>query len=125
MKFITCGNDNKINIFISKNNTIDSFKKEKEIDLNVIPNDISFINFIGFTQICFACGLNNGKCLIYKYCDGDWKNTYTINIGSSIIKICWSVCGTYLGISSKKQNENDNSVRFFRENMDESWVEVK
>ena len=126
MRFISCGNDCKINIYESKENTIDSFVKEKSIDLKeVIPKDISFLNFAGYIDLTFACGLDDGKCLIYKYCDGDWKNTFTIDIGSSIIKICWSVCGTYLGISSKKQNEDDNSVRFFRENMDETWVEIK
>lgn len=123
MKFISCGNDNTINIFVSKNNTINSFYKEKEINIGEIPNDISFVNFVGYTQLCFACGLNNGKCLIYKYYDNDWKNTYEINVGGTIIKINWSLCGTYLGISFKK-DENNNEVKFFRENMDETWIEV-
>lgn len=127
MKFISCGNDCKINIFESKDNTINSFIKEKSIDVDgIIPKDIAFLNFIGYTDLTFACGLDNGKCLIFKYYDGDWKNTFNINIGCSIIKICWSICGTYLGISSKNDNENDNNhIRFFRENMDETWVEVK
>lgn len=127
MKFISCGNDCIINIYGAEKNTIDSFTKEKSIDLKgVIPRDICFLNFIGYTELTFACGLDNGKCLIYKYYDGDWKNTYTINIGQSILKICWSICGTYLGISTKNNDENDNNhVKFFRENMDETWVEVK
>ena len=124
MKFITCGNDKKINIFISKNNTIDSFKKEKEINLDIIPNDISFINFLGYTQLCFACGLNNGKCLIYKYYDNDWKNIYTIKVDGNIIKLNWSLLSTYLGISFKKNENNNNEIKFFRENMDETWIEV-
>lgn len=127
MKFISCGNDCKINIFESKDNNIDSFVKKNSIDLKgIIPIDIAFLNFIGYTELTFACGLNNGKCLIYKNSDGDWKNTFAINIGSCIIKICWSICGSYLGISSKKENDNNNNpIRFFRENMDKTWVEIK
>ena len=127
MKFISCGNDCKINIFESKDNTIDSFIKERSIDLNgIIPTDIAFLNFIGYIELTFACGLNNGECIIYKNCDGDWINTFRINIGSSIIKICWSICGCYLAISSKQRDENNNNpIRFFRENMDKTWVEVK
>ena len=126
MKFISCGNDCKINIFKSEENTINSFVKVKSIDLNgVIPRDIAFLNFVGYINLTFACGLEDGKCLIYKYCDNEWKNTFTIDINSSIIKLCWSLCGTYLGISSKKSNDKNDNIRFFRENMDESWVEVK
>jgi protein transport protein SEC13 len=127
MKFISCGNDCKINIYKSEENIIDSFVKEKSIDLeNIIPRDIAFLHFTGYTELTFACGLDNGKCLIYKNNDGNWKNTFTINVGDNILKICWSTCGTYLGISSKKKNENDNNpVRFFRQNMDETWLEVK
>ena len=127
MKFISCGNDYKINIFESKENTIESFVKEKTINLEEnTPIDIAFLNFIGYIDLTFACGLDNGKCLIYKFYDGHWKNTYTIDIGKSIVKICWSVCGTYLGISTKKIDQNDKtSIKFFRENMDETWTEVK
>ena len=122
MKFISCGNDGNINIFISKKNTIDSLCKEKEIKLESIPNDIKFLNFVGYTQIVFACGLNNGKCLIYKYSNKEWKKTYEINVKGDICKLNWSLCGTYLGISCK--NEKDNIIKFYRENMDESWVEI-
>ena len=127
MKFISCGNDCKINIFESKENTIESFIKEKSIDLKgIIPKDIAFLNYFGYTNLIFACGLENGKCLIYKNYEGDWKNTFSINIGSSIIKICWSAFGKYLGINSKKENDKDNdTIRFFRENMDETWIEIK
>ena len=79
MKFISCGNDNMINIFVSEKNTIDSFNKIKEIDLKIIPKDIAFLNFVGYTQLTFACGLNNGKCLIYKCINNEWKKTYEIN----------------------------------------------
>ena len=123
MKFITCGNDKVINIFVSKDNNIESFYKEKEINLELIPNDISFLKFIGYTKLTFACGLNDGKCLIYKYNNKEWKMTYEINVGGIIDKVNWSLCGTYLGISSKI-NEKDNLIKFYRENMDESWVEV-
>ena len=122
MKFISCGNDGKINIFVAKNNTIDSFFKEKEFDLKDIPKDIAFLNFIGYTQLVFACGLNNGKCLIYKLSDNIWKNTFEIDVGGDIFKINWSLCGTYLGISYTKGK--DNFIKFYRENMDETWVEV-
>ena len=122
MKFTTCGNDNKINIFVSKRNTINSFIKEKEFDIEDVPKDVSFLNFVGYTQLTFACGLNNGKCLIYKWINNEWKKTYEINVGGNIDKVNWSLCGTYLGISSKI-NEN-NIIKFYRENMDESWVEV-
>ena len=123
MRFISCGNDRNIKIFIAKKNTIDSFVKEKEFNLEFIPKDISFLNFVGYTQLTFACGLNNGKCLIYKYLDNEWKNTYEIDIGGDILKINWSLCGTYLGISSKK-DEKENIIKFYRENMDDTWVEV-
>ena len=122
MKFISCGNDGYINFFVSKKNTIDSFSKEKEICLESIPNVVAFLNFVGYTQIVFACGLNNGKCLIYKYLNNEWKNTYKIDVKGDICKLNWSLCGTYLGISSR--NEKDNIIKFYRENMDESWVEV-
>ena len=123
MKFITCGNDNKINIFVSKRNTINSFIKEKEFDIEDVPKDVSFLNFVGYTQLTFACGLNNGKCLIYKWINNEWKKTYEINVGGNVSKINWSLCGTYLGISSKK-DEKDNIIKFYRENLDETWIEV-
>ena len=128
MKFISCGNDFKINIYRSDKNIIDSFVKEKSIDLgeNNIPRDIAFLHFIGYTELTFACGLDNGKCQIYKKYEGDWRNTFTINVGQKILKICWSTCGTYLGVSTKKINENDNNpVKFYRQNMDETWIEIK
>jgi len=123
MKFISCGNDNMINIFVSEKNTIDSFNKIKEIDLKIIPKDIAFLNFVGYTQLTFACGLINGNCLIYKYENNDWKNTFIIKVEGNISKINWSLCGSYLGISYKKEG-NDNMTKFFRENMDNTWVEV-
>ena len=123
MKFITCGNDNKINIFVSKRNTINSFIKEKEFDIEDVPKDVSFLNFVGYTQLTFACGLNNGKCLIYKWINNEWKKTYEINVGGNIDKINWSLCGTYLG-KKKKKGEKDNIIKFYRENLDETWIEV-
>ena len=127
MKFISCGNDCVINIFESKNNTIDSFIKIDDFKTNkVIPNDIAFLNFVGYVDLTFACGLENGNCLIYKNIEGKWKNTFIIRNNSSVAKICWSACGTYLGISCKSRNEKDKGyIRFFRENMDDSWIEVK
>jgi len=124
MKFISCGNDNIINIYTSKENNIESFYKEKEINLESIPKDVAFLKFVGYTKLTFACGLNDGKCLIYKYnnINKEWLKTYEINVGGNIDKVNWSLCGTYLGISSKI-NEN-NIIKFYRENMDESWVEV-
>ena len=127
MSFISCGNDCKINIFQAEKNTIDSFTIIKSIDLKKqVPKDIAFLNFVGYTELTFACGLDDGKCLIYKNYEDDWKNTFTINLGCPIVKICWSNCGTYLGISSRNKGSNDNNpIRFFRQNMDETWVEVK
>ena len=127
MSFISCGNDCKINIFQAEKNTIDSFTIIKSIDLKKqVPRDIAFLNFVGYTELTFACGLDDGKCLIYKKYEDDWKNTFTINLGCPIVKICWSNCGTYLGISSRNKGSNDNNpIRFFRQNMDETWVEVK
>ena len=123
MKFITCGNDNKVNIFMSKRNTINSFIKINEFDTEDIPKDVAFLNFVGYTQLTFACGLNSRKCLIYKCLNNEWKKTFEINVGGNISKLNWSLCGTYLGISSKK-NEKDNVIKFYRENLDETWVEV-
>jgi protein transport protein SEC13 len=123
MKFITCGNDNKVNIFMSQRNTINSFIKINEFDTEDIPKDVAFLNFVGYTQLTFACGLKNGKCLIYKCINNEWKKTYEINVGGNISKLNWSLCGTYLGISSKK-NEKDNEIKFYRENLDETWIEV-
>jgi protein transport protein SEC13 len=126
MTFISCGNDKKINIFYSKENTIDSFIKEDYEDLEGVPNDIAYLNFVGYVDLTFACGLENGECLIYKKLGKKYTKTFTISLDSSVIKVCWSNCGTYLGISCKKENEKDNgSIRFFRENMDNTWVEVK
>ena len=123
MKFITCGNDNKVNIFMSKRNTINSFIKINEFDTEDIPKDVAFLNFVGYTQLTFACGLSSGKCLIYKCLNNEWKKTFEINVGGNISKLNWSLCGSYLGISSKK-NEKDNVIKFYRENLDETWVEV-
>ena len=106
-----------------KRNTINSFIKEKEFDIEDVPKDVSFLNFVGYTQLTFACGLNNGKCLIYKWINNEWKKTYEINVGGNIDKINWSLCGTYLGLSSKK-DEKDNIIKFYRENLDETWIEV-
>ena len=127
MSFISCGNDCKINIFKAEKNIIESFVIENTIDLKEgnIPLDVAFLNFIGYTDLTFACGLKNGKCLIYKKLDKEWKNTSSINIGNSVVKVCWSLCGTYLGISSKKDGDDNDKVRFFRENMDDTWIEIQ
>ena len=80
MSFISCGNDCKINIFQAEKNTIDSFSIIKSIDLKKqVPRDIAFLNFVGYTELTFACGLDDGRCLIYKNYEDDWKNTFTIN----------------------------------------------
>ncbi len=127
MRFITCGEDKKIKIFVSKDNTINTFTEEDSIDVgDSIPLSIGVLNFVGYLYLTFAVGLSNGNCLIYKYEDNKWEQKSVIQIKSPIIKIFWSLCGTYLGISYfNRNNDVKNEVRFYRENMDDTWVEVK
>ena len=130
MRFITCGNDNKIHIYKSQNNNINSFIEEinedndKGFTFESTPKSICFLNYVGYAYLTFAVGFEDGKCLIYKY-DNDnnsWKIKAELNLNCPIIKVSWSSCGTYLGISTFNNNEQ---IRFFKENMDEKWVEVK
>ena len=130
MRFITCGNDNTIHIYKSQNNNISTFVEEinEDNDRNFmyesIPKSVSFLNYVGYAYLTFAVGFEDGKCLIYKYNsdNNSWKIKAELNLNCPIIKVSWSSCGTYLGISSFNSNEQ---IRFFKENMDEKWVEVK
>ena len=130
MRFITCGNDNRIHIYKSQNNNIVNFVEEinqdndKGFTYESIPKSVSFLNYVGYAYLTFAVGFEDGKCLIYKYNsdNNSWKIKAELNLNFPIIKVSWSTCGTYLGISSFNNNEQ---IRFFKENMDEKWVEVK
>ena len=130
MRFITCGNDNRIHIYKSQNNNIVNFVEEinqdndKGFTYESIPKSVSFLNYVGYAYLTFAVGFEDGKCLIYKYNsdNNSWKIKAELNLNCPIIKVSWSTCGTYLGISSFDNNEQ---IRFFKENMDEKWVEVK
>ena len=130
MRFITCGNDNRIHIYKSQNNNIVNFVEEinqdndKGFTYESIPKSVSFLNYVGYAYLTFAVGFEDGKCLIYKYNsdNNSWKIKAELNLNCPIIKVSWSTCGTYLGISSFNNNEQ---IRFFKENMDEKWVEVK
>ena len=130
MRFITCGNDNRIHIYKSQNNNIVNFVEEinqdndKGFTYESIPKSVSFLNYVGYAYLTFAVGFEDGKCLIYKYNsdNNSWKIKAELNLNFPIIKVSWSTCGTYLGISSFDNNEQ---IRFFKENMDEKWVEVK
>ena len=129
MRFITCGNDCKIHIYKSQNNNISTFVEELNKDdigfkYENIPKSVSFLNYVGYAYLTFAVGFEDGKCLIYKY-DNDnnsWEIKSEINLNCPIIKVSWSSCGTYLGISTFNNNEQ---IKFFKENMDEKWIEVK
>ena len=130
MRFITCGNDKKIHIYKSQNNSISSFIEEKNenndknFTYESIPKSISFLNYVGYSYLTFAVGFEDGKCFIYKYDNenNSWKINSELNLGSPIIKVSWSSCGTYLGISTFNNNEN---IKFFKENSDGKWIEVK
>jgi protein transport protein SEC13 len=130
MRFITCGNDNRIHIYKSQNNNIVNFVEEinqdniKGFTYESIPKSVSFLNYVGYAYLTFAVGFEDGKCLIYKYNsdNNSWKIKAELSLNCPIIKVSWSTCGTYLGISSFNNNEQ---IRFFKENMDEKWVEVK
>ena len=124
MRFITCGNDNKIHIFVGQGDNIFSFNEEffeKELDFESAPKSVCFLNYVGYAYLTFAAGFEDGKCIIFKY-DSDnklWMIKDEINVDSPILKVSWSECGTYLGISCKNDNE---PIVFFKENLDEKWI---
>ena len=124
MRFVTCGNDNKIHIYVCQGDTINSFVEEffeKEFNYESAPKSVCFLNYVGYAYLTFAAGFENGKCIIFRY-DSDnklWMIKDEINIESPIIKVNWSECGNYLGISCKNENE---PIVFFKENMDEKWI---
>ena len=130
MRFITCGNDNKIHIYKSQNNNINNFIEEinenndKGFNFESIPKSVCFLNYVGYAYLTFAVGFDDGKCFIYKY-DNDsnsWIIKAELNLNCPIIKVSWSSCGTYLGISTFNNNEQ---IRFFKENNDEKWKKKK
>ena len=129
MRFVTCGNDNKIHIFVSKDNIYSFIEEsfEKEIKYESAPKSVSFLNYVGYAYLTFAAGFEDGKCIIFRY-DSDnklWMTQDEIDIGNPIIKVNWSECGTYLGISYKSENGNDNdneNIVFFKQNLDEKWI---
>ena len=128
MRFVTCGNDNNIKVFISNDkNNINSFVEEffeKEINYESAPKSVCFLNYVGYACLTFAAGFENGKCVIFRY-DSDNKLWFTkeeINIANQIIKVSWSECGNYLGISCKNENDNEPII-FFRQNLDEKWIQ--
>ena len=128
MRFVTCGNDNKIHIFVNQgnqgDNNINSFIEEffeKEINYESAPKSVCFLNYVGYAFLTFVVGFDDGKCIIYKY-DTDnkfWIIKDEINVGSPVIKVYWSENGTYLGIICKNDIE---PVIFFKENSDEKWI---
>jgi protein transport protein SEC13 len=132
MRFVTCGNDNKIHIYVSNdNNNINSFVEEffeKEINYESAPKSVSFLNYVGYSFLTFAAGFEDGKCIIFRY-DYDnklWMIKDEIDVISHIIKVNWSECGTYLGISCKNENYDDSNngeaIVFFKQNLDEKWI---
>ena len=131
MRFITCGNDNKIHIYKSQNNKINSFRDEVNEDNENIfsfestPKSVSFLNYVGYAYLTFAVGLEDGKCLIYKLDEDNniWIIKDEININESIIKVNWSSCGNFLGLSTL--GNSNEQIRIFKENMDEKWVEIE
>ena len=124
MRFVTCGNDNKIHIFVGQGNSINSFVEEffeKEINYESAPKSVCFLNYVGYAYLTFAAGFEDGKCIIFRY-DSDnklWMIKDEINVENPIIKVNWSDCGTYSGISCKNDNE---PIVFFKENLDEKWI---
>ena len=127
MKFVTCGNDNTLKIFKCQNNNINSFSEEiSENDNNIfsydsVPKSVCFLNYVGYSYLTFAVGLENGKCLIYKNDGNYWVISEELNLGCPIIKVSWSSCGTYLGISCL---DASRQIRFFKENNDQKWIEI-
>ena len=83
------------------------------------------MNYFGYAYLTFAAGFEDGKCIIFRY-DSDnklWSTQDEIDIGNPIIKVNWSECGTYLGISYKSENDNDNeNIVFFKQNLYEKWI---
>ena len=124
MRFVTCGNDNKIHIWVGQGDNINSFTEEffeKEINYETAPKSVCFLNYVGYAFLTFAAGFEDGKCIIFRY-DSDnklWNIKDEIYVGSPIIKVSWSECGTFLGISCKNDNE---PIVFFKENLDEKWI---
>jgi hypothetical protein len=131
MRFVTCGNDNKIHIYVGQGDNINSFVEEffeKEFNFESAPKSVSFLNYVGYAYLTFAAGFENGKCIIFRY-DNDnklWMIKDEIDVMSHIIKVNWSECGTYLGISCKNENYDDSNngeaIVFFKQNLDEKWI---
>ena len=124
MRFVTCGNDNKIHIYVGQGDNINSFIEEffeKDFNYESACKSVSFLNYVGYAYLTFAAGFEDGKCFIFKY-DSDnklWNIKDEIYVESPIMKVSWSECGTYLGISLRNENE---PIVFFKENMDEKWI---
>ena len=124
MRFVTCGNDNKIHIYVGQGDNINSFVEEffeKELNYESAPKSVSFLNYVGYAYLTFAAGFEDGKCIIFRF-DNDnklWSVQNEILVESPIIKVNWSECGTYLGISCRNDNE---PIIFFKQNLDEKWI---
>ena len=124
MRFITCGNDNKICIYIAQGDNINSFVEEffeKEYEFESAPKSLCFLNYVGYAYLTFAAGFEDGKCIIFRY-DNDnklWIIKDKIYLEYPIIKVNWTEYGTYLGISCRNINE---PISFFKENIDEKWI---
>ena len=124
MRFVTCGNDNMIHIYVGQGDNINSFVEEffeKELIYESAPKSVSFLNYVGYAYLTFAAGFEDGKCIIFRF-DNDnklWSVQDEIIVESPIIKVNWSECGTYLGISCRNDNE---PIIFFKQNLDEKWI---
>lgn len=124
MRFVTCGNDNMIHIYVGQGDNINSFVEEffeKELNYESAPKSVSFLNYVGYAYLTFAAGFEDGKCIIFRF-DNDnklWSVQDEILVESPIIKVNWSECGTYLGISCRNDNE---PIIFFKQNLDEKWI---
>ena len=95
MRFVTCGNDNMIHIYVGQGDNINSFVEEffeKEINYESVPKSVSFLNYVGYAYLTFVAGFEDGKCIIFRF-DNDnklWSVQDEIFVESPIIKVNWS-----------------------------------
>jgi protein transport protein SEC13 len=118
LRFVSCGVDGKIILWISKNNNIENFNKEIIFNYEHAIKCISWLNYIGYANETIAFGTDDGFVKILKFKIGKWICSSSFNCQFSILKIFWSSNGSFLSVSNGKFN------LFLQENMDEKLEEV-
>ena len=124
LRLVSCGNDGKIIEWkwgLERNEKISA--KELIYESDKAVTDVAWLNCIGYSLDTIVASFEDGKIFIFKYKTNGgtskWEKTSEIEIGCQVLKVAWSNAGGYLGVYT-----NENTVRFFQENLDEGWEEI-